>query len=127
MISGLYKNTKGARENEIETADALLKVEGGVAVLVPSASAMLAQFEREAKAIEEKQKELRKRIQAEMEKNGIIKIDTDELTITYVAPTTREQFDNKKFRADKPDLYDEYVKISSVSACVKITMKGERK
>ena len=127
MISGLYKNTKGARENEIETADALLKVEGGVAVLMPSASAMLAQFEREAKAIEEKQKELRKRILAEMEKNGIIKIDTDELTITYVAPTTREQFDNKKFRADKPDLYDEYVKISSVSACVKITMKGERK
>ena len=127
MISGLYKNTKGARENEIATADTLLKVEGGVAVLMPSASAMLAQFEREAKAIEEKQKELRKRILAEMEANGIIKIDTDELTITYVAPTTREQFDNKKFRADKPDLYDEYVKISSVSACVKITMKGERK
>ena len=125
MISGLYKNTKGARENEISTTDTLLKVEGGVAVLMPSASAMLAQFEREAKAIEEKQKELRKRILAEMEKHGIVKIDTDELTITYVAPTTRENFDSKKFRADKPDLYDEYIKIGTVSASVKIKLKGE--
>ena len=125
MISGLYKNTKGAREHEISTADALLKVEGGVAVLMPSASAMLANFERQAKSIEEQQKELKKRILAEMEANGIIKIDTDELTITYVAPTTREQFDGKAFRADNPDLYDEYIKIGSVAASVRIKLKGE--
>ena len=124
-ISGLYKNTKGARENEIETTDALVQMADGVAVLLPSASAMLAQLEREAKAIEDRQKELKKRIMAEMEKHGIIKIDTDDLTITYVAQTTREQFDGKKFRADNPDLYDEYVKIGAVSASVRIKVKGE--
>lgn len=124
-ISGLYKNTKGARENEIETADALVEMSNGVAVLLPSASAMLAQLEREAKAIEDRQKELKKRIMAEMEKHGIIKIETDDLTIAYVAPTTREQFDGKKFRADNPDLYDEYVKIGAVSASVRIKVKGE--
>ena len=125
MISGLYKNTKGARAHEVENANALITIENNVAVLMPSASAMLADFEREAKAIEEKQKAFKKRILEEMEKHGVIKIDTDDLTITYIAPTTRETFDSKKFRADKPDLYDEYVKIGAVSPSIKIKLKGE--
>lgn len=125
MISGLYKNTKGARAHEIENADALITLENNVPVLLPSASAMLADFEREAKAIEEKQKALKKRILEEMEKHGILKIETDDLTITYVAPTTRETFDNKAFRASNPNLYDEYVKIGSVAPSVRIKVKGE--
>lgn len=125
MISGLYKNTKGARAHEIESADALITIENNVAVLMPSASAMLADFEREAKAIEEKQKALKKRILDEMEKHGIIKIETDDLTITYIAPTTRETFDSKAFRAVNPDLYDDYIKIGSVAPSVKIKLKGE--
>ena len=125
MISGLYKNTKGARAHEIETADALISIENNVAVLMPSASAMLADFEREAKAIEEKQKALKKRILEEMEKHGIIKIETDDLTITYVAQTSREMFDTKSFKADNPDLYDEYIKIGAVAPSVRIKVKGE--
>ena len=125
MISGLYKNTKGARAHEIENADALISIEGNVAVLSPSASAMLADFEREAKAIKAKEDELKKRILEEMEKHGIIKIETDDLTISYVAPTTRETFDTKTFRADNPSLYDEYVKIGAVAPSVRIKVKGE--
>ena len=125
MVSGLYKNTKGARAHEIESADALISIEDNVAVLMPSASAMLADFEREAKAIEEKQKALKKRILTEMEKHGIIKIETDDVTITYIAPTTRETFDSKAFKASNPDLYDEYIKIGSVAPSIKIKVKGE--
>ena len=125
MISGLYKNTKGAMADEIERADALIRFENSGAVLMPSASAMLADFERQAKAIEEKQKELKKRILEEMEKHGIIKIETDDVTITYVAPTTRETFDSKAFRAKNPDLYDEYIKIGAVASSVRIKVKGE--
>lgn len=103
--------------------DKLIRVENGNIVLMPSASAMLAEFERQAKEIEAKQKELKKRILDEMEANGILSIDTDELTITYVAPTSRETFDSKAFRKDNPDLYDEYVKISTVSASVRMKLK----
>ena len=105
--------------------EALIRVDDNVAVLSPSASAMLAEFERQAKAIEEKQKELKKRILAEMEANGILKIDTDDVTITYIAPTTREQFDGKAFRKDNPKLYDEYVKIGAVASSVRIKLKGD--
>ena len=105
--------------------NALITIENDMAVLKPYASSMLANFERQAKAIKEQEDELKKRILEEMEKHGIIKIETDDLTITYVAPTTRETFDNKSFRADNPDLYDEYVKIGNVSASVRLKLKGE--
>ncbi len=122
-ISGLYKNTEGARMHEAQTSEALIRMEDGFAVLLPSVSAMLAEFERQAKAIEEKQKELKKRILAEMEAHGILSLETDELSITYVAPTSRESFDSKAFRKDNPDLYDDYVKISTVSASVRMKVK----
>ena len=122
-ISGLFKNTYGARENEIQTTDALIRMEDNNAVLMHSASVMLAEFERQVKQIKAKEDELKQRILAEMEEHGILKIETDELTINYVAPTSRETFDSKAFRKDNPDLYDEYVKITDVSASVRMKVK----
>ena len=58
-----------------------------------------------------------------MEQNNIIKLETDELAITYVAPTDRESFDSKSFKADHQDLYDEYVKMSSVKSSVRLKVK----
>lgn len=103
--------------------DKLIRVEQNTALLNPEASSKLAEFERQAKQIKAQEDELKQRILAEMEEHGILKIDTDELTITYVAPTNRETFDSKAFRKDNPDLYDEYVKISTVSASVRIKVK----
>ena len=104
-------------------ANKLIRIENNNAVLMPSASAILADFERQVKEIEEKQKKLKKRILEEMEANGILSIETDELSITYVAPYPKESFDSKSFRADNPDLYDEYVKITNVSASVRVKVK----
>ena len=104
--------------------DKLIKIEWGTPLLNPEASNKLAEFERMAKEIKAKQDELKQRILAEMEEHGILKIDTDELTITYVAETSRESFDSKAFRKDNPDLYDEYVKINTVSASVRMKVKG---
>ena len=103
--------------------DKLIRIENDNAVLVQSASAMLAEFERQVKEIEAKQKDLKNRILAEMEANGILSIENDELSITYVAPYPKESFDSKAFRKDNPDLYDEYVKISRVSASVRMKVK----
>ena len=59
----------------------------------------------------------------EMKKRGIVKIDTNKLTITYIQPTTRETFDSKSFREKNPDLYDEFCKISPVKETVKVVLK----
>ncbi len=124
-ISGLYKNTYGARQNEVQTTDALIVLENGNAVLNTSASALLAEFERQVKAIQDKEKELKQRILEEMESKGILSIKSPELTISYVAPTTRETFDSKTFRKDHPDLYDEYVSISTVRSSIRMKVVSE--
>lgn len=79
-----------------------------------------AQKERELKEMMDK---LKADIQAEMERKGIIKIDTDEVAITYIAPTARETFDKKKFKKDMPDIYDRYVDFAPVSASLRIKIK----
>jgi predicted phage-related endonuclease len=103
--------------------DKLIRIEQDTALLNPEASKKLAEFERQVKAIEEQAKELKNRILEEMEAKGIISIETDDLTITYVAPYPKEFFDSKAFRKANPDLYDEYVKISKVSASVRLKVK----
>ena len=101
----------------------LIKIENGVALLNADTSKKLAEFERAVQEIKAKQDELKQSILAEMDKHGILKIDTDDLVISYIAPSTRETFDSKTFRANNPDLYDEYVKISTVSPSVRIKLK----
>lgn len=55
-----------------------------------------------------------------MEKNGVTKFEGKDVKVTYVAETTKETFDSKQFKADMPDLYNEYVKFSSVKPSVRI-------
>lgn len=101
----------------------LIKIENGSALLNEEVSRRLAEFERMAKEIKEKEDELKQAILDEMEKSRIIKIDTGEMAISYVSATTKETFQSKEFRKDHPDLYDDYVKISPVKASVRIKLK----
>ena len=103
--------------------DKLIRMENNTVVLHSGISSALAEFERQAKEIKEKQDALKQRILEEMEANGILKIETDDLTITYVAPTSRESFDSKTFRKDNPDLYDNYINISPVQASIRLKVK----
>ena len=103
--------------------DKLIRMEESTALLHPGISTALAEFERQAKEIKERQDALKQKILEEMEAHGILKLETDELTITYVAPTSRETFDSKTFRKDNPDLYDEYITINPVKASIRMKVK----
>ena len=105
--------------------DELIVFEGKTPLLNPAVSIKLAEFERMVKEVKEKQDELKQRILEEMESKGILSIKTPELTISYVAPTTRETFDSKTFRKDHPDLYDEYINISLVKGSVRMKVVSE--
>lgn len=101
----------------------LIKIENNVPVLDKEIAYQIAEFERKAKFIEEQEKRLKSAILTEMEAKGIIGIDTDELKITYVAPTDREKFDSKQFRSDHSELYDEYVSMIPVKSSIRIKVK----
>lgn len=88
-----------------------------------SISKQIAEFERQIKAIKEQEDALKEKILSEMEANNLVKIETDDLVISYIAPTDRETFDSKTFKADNQDLYDEYVKVTPIKSSIRIKVK----
>jgi hypothetical protein len=98
-------------------------MENNAPILDADIAYQIAEFERQMKTIEEHQKRLKSAVLEAMEAKGIIKIDTDDLTITYVAPTDREKFDSKQFRSDHSELYDEYVSMIPVKSSIRIKVK----
>ena len=104
----------------------LITITDGIALLNPETTSMIAEFEKKAKEIEEKEKELRALILVEMESKGIKKIETEEFFITYKAPYDKESFQTKEFRAQNPDMYDEFVKITPCKASITIKLKEDK-
>ena len=101
----------------------LINIENNVALLNADISKQLAEFEKTIKEIKEKEDNLKQAILNEMESKGIVKIDTDDLTINYIASADRETFDSKTFRENHADLYDEYIKFTPVKSSIRIKLK----
>lgn len=101
----------------------LIKIENDKALLNNETSKKIAEFERQMKFIKEKEDELKTSILKEMEDKNIIKVDTDDLIISYIASSDRESFDSKKFKEEHHDLYDEYVKMTPVKSSIRIKVK----
>jgi 2,3-bisphosphoglycerate-independent phosphoglycerate mutase len=102
----------------------LIKIENDAFILDIDASNKIAEFERQIKLIKEAEDAVKEVIKAEMEARGILKVEdkTNGMTITYIAPSHRETFDSKKFKADNPDMYDEYVKLTPVKSSIRIKL-----
>lgn len=104
----------------------LITCENGNYILKQEVGRQLAEYENIIKRLKEQEDDLKNSIMAAMEEYGVIKIDTDDVTVSYIAATAREYFDSKKFKKDKPDLYDEYCNIKPVKPSIRIKLK-ERK
>ena len=104
----------------------LIKLESGTAILDAEAVRKIAEFEDAMEKLKQAEDKLKKDILAEMEEKGILKIENETMTISYIGATGRETFNSKKFRSDNPGLYDEYVTISPVKSSIRIKVK-ERK
>ena len=85
----------------------------------------ILEFERVAKEIKAKEDELKASILAEMEANGIYKVDMPQLLISYVGETVRETFDSKALKEDLPEIYEAFTKLSTVKPSVRIKIRGD--
>lgn len=92
-------------------------------ILAPEISLQLAEFERRLKEIKEQEETIKQKILEAMEENNVVKLDTPDLSITYIAPTDRETFDTKTFRSENPEVYDAYVKMTPVKSTIRIKLK----
>jgi len=101
----------------------LISINNGIAELDGEVIIKIASFEKQAKLIKEQEEKLKAAIMAEMEAKGVIKLDSDVLSITYVEATTRETLDSKTLKAELPDIYDAYCKLSNVKPSIRIKVK----
>ena len=96
----------------------LIKIENGQ--LAEKTVEVIRNFETQKKAFEEQYNAFKSELLDAMEQNGIVKFQGENVTISYIAETEREDFDKKQFKADMPDLYDEYVKFTKVKSSIRI-------
>lgn len=101
----------------------MIATRDGILILAKEFADKLVEFERQAATLKKQEDELKQALLEEMERRQILKIENDNLAITYVAASNRESFDSKRFRADFPTVYDDYVRISKVSPSVRIKLK----
>lgn len=104
----------------------LIVLENGEYILEKDAVKTIITIEKEIKNLKEMQDNYKEILLKAMEENEIIKLETPELSITRKAPTTREGLDSKSLKADMPEIYDEYVRISEVKGSVTIKVKEEK-
>lgn len=101
----------------------LIQVNGDAAILDGDTASKIAAFEKRVKELKAKEDKLKKAILEEMESKGIIKLETDVLNITYIAPTERESLDTKALREELPDIYDTYINIKPVKSSIRLKLK----
>lgn len=101
----------------------LIKLENDVALLDADVQQTIINMELAIKDLKEREEELKRTILNEMEEKNIIKVESDNLLINYIASTDRETFNTKVFREEQPDLYDEYVKLTPVKPSIRIKVK----
>lgn len=88
--------------------------------LTAEAIKVINTYESTMKKIKAEYDAFREALLKAMEENGVVSIKGDGLAVTYIAPSEREVFDSKGFRAVFPELYDSYVKLSPVKSSVRI-------
>lgn len=83
----------------------------------------IANIATEKKRLEDEDEKMREELEHAMDVYGVDSFENEFVKITHVEPTTKVTVDSKKLKADHPDIYDEYSKVSNVKGYVKITVK----
>ncbi len=107
-------------EDAIQEENALSALKNDKADVIKAVASLAIQ----KKVIEEQEKAMRVQLVAAMEKYGVKSLDTPDVKITYIAPTTRTSIDSTKLKKDLPGVAAKYSKTSNVSASVKIEVRG---
>lgn len=127
QIKLFWKRCEALKANpemkEIDFYSISLKEESNeIAVLANQVERFELQLQQ-FKEIEKQYKEMKDKLYAAMEVNNIKKFETEHIVITRILPSTRESLDSKKIKADHPELFEKYKKVSTVSGSVRIKLK----
>lgn len=100
--------------SELEPTDLVHKLEQRLVELLP--------YYVEYKEVEEA---FRVAVKEQLESAGATKYSGSVFDVSYVGPSTRTGLDTARLKAELPDVYQSYIKETSVSPTVKLTSKKE--
>ena len=82
-----------------------------------------ADLQNKQQELVSKNEELKEQIKKAMEEQDIKKFENDYISITYVAPTTRNTVDSAKLKSQFEDVYNQCIKTSNVKSSIRIKVK----
>lgn len=84
---------------------------------------VLCSLAKRIKALTDEYETVKGEVLQKMKENGDKSFDTGNILITFVGPSERSTFDSKKFKSEHADLYDKYLKTSTTSESLKLTVR----
>lgn len=103
----------------------LTTIDDGQLAALAELERYIAAAEATKKAAEQQRDELKAKIMAAMEQNGIKTFETNKIRLTYVAPSTRATIDTARLKKELPEIAEQYAKTSETKASLKITIKED--
>jgi predicted phage-related endonuclease len=101
----------------------IVKIENGQIEIAKEFTKQYKEFLKLQLEMDLKIKEVKEKVKSAMEEYGIASFDNEDLTITYKKGTTRKSVDSKKLKEELPDIYEEYLKESTVASSVIVEVK----
>jgi predicted phage-related endonuclease len=83
----------------------------------------IANIATQKKRLEDEDKKMREELEQAMSAYGVNDFENEFVKITHVGATTKTTVDSKKLKAELPDIYQKYSKVSDVKGYVKISVK----
>lgn len=99
------------------------KLYGTLPVMLQNVEDEIVHIELLAKMYKARYDELKKGLYEVMEQNDIKSFAGSKIKLSRVLPTTTKSFDSARFKAEHPDLYEQYCKDSVRSGSLKITVQ----
>lgn len=99
----------------------IVKIENGE--LSQESKKWLIALEKQRKLINDEYDNFKTELLKAMEENGVVKIENEDLIISYIASGEKETFDSKSFKKDHSEMYDKYVKFTPVKSSIRIKVK----
>lgn len=88
-----------------------------------SLSNFVETMQEQIKSLEKDLESLKSQLLNEMQENGFTKVEQDNMTFTYVAPSVTTSFDSNAFLLDHPEYEGAYIKETTRKAYLRITKK----
>lgn len=84
----------------------------------------LIRLKKQLENAEKKMESVKEKLIELFEQQGILQWKTDNMSVTYIAPTETHTLDSTKIKRELPQIYDKYVKVGKKKATIRITIKG---